>query len=900
MSAGASALRLARRDARRAPMRSLLIALMIALPVAGAGFIDVMLRTVDTTGAELIPAQLGRAADVRVVPGQSGDPVVQLPDDVYGQQPSPAGDTSTQATPTVDPRGLLPAGSKVITDQTGQVQVRTADGLASTDLRELDYTDPLADGLLVQTGGRAPQTTSDVVVTQTLLDTLGFRVGDRLEMTRPERTFTIVGTVRPRDANGSRSLAVAEPGAALSALPETTSAPDLLVGTPAPFTWDQVKALNTRGVTAFSRDAVENPPPRSAIPYYDSAVSYGGSGAEIILLALVVGLVLLEVVLLAGAAFAVGTRRQSRALGLYAATGATSRQVRAVVLAQGLVLGFLGAVAGLALALAGAALAAPIVEARFDTQLPAFDLRPVELLALGFIGVVTGLLAAVLPARTAARQDVVAALSGRRGVVQTKRRYPVAGLVVAALGAGLALLGGGLSLAATRAGDQAGNSNLYALLILGGTVLTQLGLIVATPAIIGATARLGRFLPLAPRLALRDAARHRGRSAPAVAAILGAVAGGVTLTLFVASLNDHDERQYTPSLGYGQAFVSSISYPGQAPRDPRQEIEAISAVAKPDRVIPVRALSDPACESDCAYVSVATPPENLCPQDQPTLAQQQSDPRCAEAGYRGGEIQGPVVGSYDELVALTGLRSPQARDVLARGGVVVFDPTQLRKGMAALQVATYGPDGSERLGQTVEAPAVFVATKQTFLSAFLSSQAAKTVDVPVTVAGTVLAYDTPPDDNTEESVNAALARIGVDDRSFRVERGYRDNYGLGLLALLVASAVVTLGAAGIATGLAQADAKPDLATLAAIGAAPRLRRTLTAFQAAVIAGLGALLGTASGFVPMVAYLWSDVSMRVVIPWVNLLVIALVVPAVAALLAGLLTRSRLPLVRRLGT
>jgi putative ABC transport system permease protein len=132
---------------------------------------------------------------------------------------------------------------------------------------------------------------------------------------------------------------------------------------------------------------------------------------------------------------------------------------------------------------------------------------------------------------------------------------------------------------------------------------------------------------------------------------------------------------------------------------------------------------------------------------------------------------------------------------------------------------------------------------------------------------------------------------------FRVERGYRDSYGIGLLALLVASTVVTLGAAGVATGLAQADARADLATLAAVGAPPRVRRILTAFHAAVVAGLGALLGTASGLVPMLGFLYADPEMQFVAPWRNLLVIALVVPAAAAVSAGLLTRSRLPLVRR---
>lgn len=60
------------------------------------------------------------------------------------------------------------------------------------------------------------------------------------------------------------------------------------------------------------------------------------------LVALIVGLGLLEVVLLAGAAFAVAARRQVRDLGLVASNGGTARHVRRIVLAQGLLLGVRG------------------------------------------------------------------------------------------------------------------------------------------------------------------------------------------------------------------------------------------------------------------------------------------------------------------------------------------------------------------------------------------------------------------------------------------------------------------------------------------------------------------------------------------------------------------------------
>ena len=52
--------------------------------------------------------------------------------------------------------------------------------------------------------------------------------------------------------------------------------------------------------------------------------------------------------------------------------------------------------------------------------------------------------------------------------------------------------------------------------------------------------------------------------------------------------------------------------------------------------------------------------------------------------------------------------------------------------------------------------------------------------------------------------------------------------------------------------MAQADARADHATLAAVGADPRLRRSLAAPQALVIAGIGTALGVAVGFFPALA------------------------------------------------
>lgn len=920
------ALRIARRDALRARGRSALIVLMVMLPVAAVAFADVMMRTSELDARERLSIELGRAADARVASQGKGTRVLQRPEDHYATDGMAATGTAEapQQKPPVDSTTLFPPGSRWITDDSGGVIARTTDGLTRPMFRELDYTDPLAQGTVTQVDGRAPRTTDEVVATTVLLRTLGMKVGDRVQLTRPERTLTIVGTYRSYGGFFGQQTFVGLPGTVLPELRAGTDGEALgnrtyLVDTPQPMTWAQVLQLNERGVTAYSRYVVEHPPPRSEVPLYANSVDSGGVDfAVIAAVALVVGLSVLEVSLLAGAAFAVGARRQSRALGLLAATGGTARQVRRVVLAQGLVLGAAGGAVGVAAGILAAYVAVPVANRWSAVSVPPPDIRPLELAALVALGVTTGLIAALLPARTAARQDVVAALRGRRGVVRTRRRLPVIGLVVAGVGAALALAGGAVALAAnTAAGDGSDSARLGAVgSILGGAVLTQLGLIVATPALVAAAARLGRWLPLSPRLALRDAARHRGRSAPAVAAILAAVAGSVALSLFVSAQSDHERQQYMPSLGFGQYAVHTYQPPsdsGESPNDVGATIAAISAVAPPDDSFPVRTLSEPCDpESACRQVYTGMPLENMCPHERiqlmegrdPTQSEVQAaekDARCRvdQSADFGSRFSGPVVGGYRDFVRLTGIRSAEARRILDAGGMVVFQPAQVRDGRGFLNV-TVGKltDARSPIPTRVEVPAAYVdAGGPRFVDSFVAPAAAKEVGLASATEAIVLQYRTPPDDDTEEKVSAALMKLGQDGY-FQVERGYRDQYGLGLLALLLASAVITLGSAGIATGLAQADARADHATLAAIGASPRVRRSLAAWHAAVIAGLGALLGTASGFVPMTAYLYAEPAFRLVVPWQNLAVIAVVVPLVAALGAGLLTRSRLPLERRL--
>ena len=64
-----------------------------------------------------------------------------------------------------------------------------------------------------------------------------------------------------------------------------------------------------------------------------------------------------------------------------------------------------------------------------------------------------------------------------------------------------------------------------------------------------------------------------------------------------------------------------------------------------------------------------------------------------------------------------------------------------------------------------------------------------------------------------------------------------------------------LGGTLTATFLALSDARPDLATLSAVGASPRTRRGVAAAYAVVVGLVGAVLGAAVGFIPGIAVTW---------------------------------------------
>jgi len=899
MSGWRTALRVARREARRAKGRSVLVVAMIAVPVAAVAYGAVTYDTTRLTPGEQADRLMGGSQAAVIWPYDG--PVNQHP-----TEPEFLSDAFVPApsdTPPLEPSldrllALLPPGTTAITDQSGPLRVQTATGVGLLDARAIDYADPRARGIYRPLSGRAPAAADEVALTPAAVRRLGAGVGGTVRLADGSRTFRVVGLVEnPNDTRAS--TIVLRPGT----LTLSTDRRDqkYLLATPGPLTWPDVQRLNTYGIVALSRYVFAHPPGPGESEFLRHYID--GDDGAVLGIGLAAGAAVLEIVLLAGPAFAVGARRRRRDLALVAASGGTPAHVRRIVLADGVVLGSMAAVGGVALGIIVAAATLPLLESSSHVRAGGFRVFPLALLGVGAVAVVTGLLAAIVPAWISSRQDVVTALAGRRGITRSRRRWVLLG---AALGAG----GAAITATGTWRTDWG--------IILVGLIVVELGLVLCTPAIVGLVARVGRALPLAPRIALRETSRNRTAAAPAISAVMAAVVGSLAIGVIVAASDERDRHEHHTLSQPGDVSVFSL---GSGPKGRTVDQEALPAeVSEALRAsLPVEQVYDvwlPGCATDC-FVQVQRPEAVACPYErlrEPTAAQQRAarrDHRCDGAGnlytYFGGLGSSGsgilFVIDPDTAGAVLHLAPADAAPVAAAlrsGAVVVDDPRDVVDGRVSLVVRT--PDAKQ--GPTMTAPGFVLPIRPAVPIGLMTQQTASSLGLTFHPVMTMVTTSRVP---TVEEQDRAQAAIG-DGYGIMVERRGTAN-DTALLVIAIVAGVITLGAAAIATGLIAADGRADLGTLAAVGASPRVRRALSLSQAGVIAGLGSLLGVIAGLGVSEAVLYAlnrrgaalwpaPAQYPITVPWMNVAMALIVVPLVAMLGAGLLTRSRLPIERRL--
>ena len=675
------AFRLALRDARGSRARSALVIALVALPVALVVGIY-LFGTSRTWGDLQLPRDsLGTAA------AGSAEPV--------GAQMGLAGSQGWAETlPTSWRLAPWPA---VEADLGGPMGGEGVGGAAG------DFTDPVVGGQVDLTEGRVPRSADEVVITPGLARSAGLEVGDT--WTAVMWNWTSVGENRavPLTVVGIGDLAGVGSGASFvlgGVLPGWGTSPSgadrFLIDSPTPITAEQVAAAAQQGVHVVARDVPIEDPERMSLILTEGLV-------------VGLGVAFLQIVMLAGAAFAVSLRRRQRELALLSAAGAEPGDLTRAVLASGILLGGIGALLGFAVPWLVLVAGRPMLEWQFD-----WSLAPVPPLELGIVLVpIVGLLAAVaasvVPARMAARIPLAKALRARdsANVGLDPAGRGMDGLPVRSALAGVALIVAGVVFlvvypTGAEEGPGAGGWPIWALGL--AVIVCEVGVVLLAPLVLAGVSRHSRALPLAARLATRDASRNRLRSSFAVAAVavaVGLLAGCLT---WLSSVESAVQDAYRPAAAPGAVVLArsadQITWERAGARRPvGGRLGVPRCPGGPDRrgshlgptcgglagrAQPVRSRRGSRClrqrtgdhvarESGVAGRSVAGRATGAGPPS----PREALWGRCTVIGFPSGMRPGVVVADADSAALLLGRDDPVVRAQLDSGGAVALAPSSV-------------------------------------------------------------------------------------------------------------------------------------------------------------------------------------------------------------------------------
>ena len=407
----------------------------------------------------------------------------------------------------------------VIENQT----VAVPGSISTYDLRAQDPHGPFGGPMLSLVSGHYPTGPGQVAVTDGVAATFGLKVGDVWHQGGQARRVTGI-VENPQSLLDEFALVV----------PGQVTAPT------------QVTVLfNAPGVKASSIG-----------PNVESRASAAASNPfnpETIVLGLAtIGMLLIALVAIGG--FTVLAQRRLRSLGMLGAVGATDRNVRLVVRANGLVVGVAGTVLGAVLGLAAWLAYRPRVESSAHHVIGPFQLPWAVIAAAMVLAVLATYIAAARPARAVTRVPIVAALSGRPAPPKQVHRSALPGVIAFVIGA--------LLLWYTGKNSNGGG----ALELVLGLVALVVAVILFAPLCLAGLARLAGPAPVAVRLALRDLARYRARSGSALAAISLGVLIAVLVCVLSAQRYGNVLDYAGPNLASNQLIVYTPNgAPGSGP-----------------------------------------------------------------------------------------------------------------------------------------------------------------------------------------------------------------------------------------------------------------------------------------------------------------------------------------------
>jgi putative ABC transport system permease protein len=709
----------------------------------------------------------------------------------------------------------------------------------TVDFRAQDPAGPYGGVLLALREGSYPTQAGEVAVTDGVAELLQVEVGSTVTL-EGER-WTVVGIVEnPRRL--SEDFALVAPSTAFAA--------------------DHVTVLTSASdqeIDSFYGPGDEPP------PAVGTATRLGNDVADAPAYAMfsVSTVFMLLASLVAAAGFAVVAQRRLRQLGMLAAIGATEKQTRLVLLANGAIVGTIAAVVGTIVGLVGWLVFAPTLESAIGHRIDRLSLPWLVIVATVLLAILAATAAAWWPGRAVARVPVMLALSGRPPKPRPARHAAIAALAL--IGVGIACL--------------ALSNRERELLVVAGIVATTFGALLLGPLAIRIFSSVAGRVPIAPRLALRDLVRYQARSGAALAAVTLAL--GIAATVVVVASAEEAEAANQPinlSDRQMRIYLGPPDARDLTPADTLERIGSLTALVREiaggiDRatVVPLRN----------AYQPEANGPVVGDTSTYPTVVLTKRDGKM----FRG---VGQTFVATPALLRYLGI-DPGTID--SRKDFVV-DPSVTTRGLVM-------PSFTER--EFVEVSNVQrIDTDRRLLGSPHGEDTAGQATVLITLdgvrrngwrtvpAGWMIESSAPL---TSEQIADARGLAGDGGLTIEVQRG--DGSNARTMAIAVgAGGLLALCILALTVGLIRGESARDLRTLTASGANSRVRRTLTATTAGALALLGALLGIAGAYVMLAATFRDDLGYLSTVPFLYLGLAVVGVPLVAAA-AGWLVAGREP-------
>ena len=710
------------------------------------------------------------------------------------------------------------------------------------DLRAQDPHGAFGQPMLSLVSGHYPAGPGQVAVTQGVATTFNLRVGDLWHQGGQVRRVT--GIVQ-NPQSLLDEFALVAPGQ---------------VSTPS-----QVTVL-------FTAPRGENPAAIGSVSQYvvtrHDAVASNPLNPETIVLALAtVGMLLIALVAVGG--FTVLAQRRLRSLGMLGALGATDRNIRLVVRANGVLVGVVGALAGTVLGLAVWLAYRPRLESSAHHVIGVFQLPWIVIGPAIALAVVATYFAASRPARAITRIPIVAALSGRPAPPKQVHRSALPGVVLFVVAAALLSYSG-------KSSNGGGAPEL-----VFGIVALIVAIILLAPFCLVVLASFGRQAPIAVRLALRDLARYRARSGSALAAI----SLGVFIAALVCVLT---AQRYGNVLDYAGPNVASnqiIVYtpnggPGGGPGN------------GPGGSSPSGTASTPQAQAAVAQNIARALGSNTVIQ----LDQAGANLNHAAAGRT---WSGPIYVATPQLLQAFGIRAsdvnPDADILTMRPGLSGLSEMQLLYGDKG---QGFGGNGNGPptswpcpAGQCLANPVIqevgALPSGTSAPNTVITEHAIHTLGLHTGVSGWLIQAPQPP-----TAVQITNARLTAGAAGMTIETKSSTPSSAEILDYATAFGIaLALGILAMSIGLLRSETAGDLRTLAATGASGLTRRELTAATAFALALGGAVLGTVAAYVAAIGYAWDNpldgLSELSNVPAQQLVFILVGMPVVAAIVGWLL-------------